>query len=403
LAVLISLFFLISYLLSLISLNPNRFLPSADLLLSQKVTSSSDIRRIVWVGAIELTNRYPFFGSGIETFAYAYNFTRPAVHNLTSEWDYVYNKAHNEVLNYLATTGYFGLFSYLLMWSGFIYLAISQVIKWENYQAGKLKSNLTTLQPYNPPTISFYICSLLAIFITNFFGFSTTTISLFTFTLPVIFLKLTSAQAEDQKPTPSLKLSRSWQLFYFVYSLFIIVSVFNYFSSDRNYALTKAAKEEGDLVSCYQLLNRSISLRPDPEYLDEQSLTSANISATLKIQKQLSDSDKFKNQALELNNQLIKTYPLNLDYQKTSYKINYLIYLANLENKPVAKKYFQATVDALEKAQKIAPTQVENYFNEAQILLYKDPKKAKELINQVLRLKPNYQPAKDFLQKLLEG
>ena len=68
--------------------------------------------------------KYPLFGTGVETFAYSYGFVRPIAHNLTSEWDYVYNKAHNEYFNYLALTGFLGLGAYL----GFIAVFIIYVL-----------------------------------------------------------------------------------------------------------------------------------------------------------------------------------------------------------------------------------------------------------------------------------
>src|SRR3989338_10670201 len=80
-----------------------------DLSVDTGVTTSSDIRKIVWQGALELGKKYPMFGTGVETFAYSYYFERPKEHNMTSEWDYLYNKAHNEYLNFLATTGFIGL------------------------------------------------------------------------------------------------------------------------------------------------------------------------------------------------------------------------------------------------------------------------------------------------------
>src|SRR3989344_1379759 len=71
-------------------------------------TESGQIRFIVWQGALDIFKHYPIFGSGLETFAYSYYQYRPTSHNLTSEWDFLYNKAHNEYLNYLATTGIVG-------------------------------------------------------------------------------------------------------------------------------------------------------------------------------------------------------------------------------------------------------------------------------------------------------
>ncbi|MFC1626059.1 O-antigen ligase family protein, partial [Patescibacteria group bacterium] len=59
-------------------------------------TESGTIRKIVWKGAVEIWKHYPILGSGVETFAFSYYKFRPTEHNLTSEWDFIYNKAHNE-------------------------------------------------------------------------------------------------------------------------------------------------------------------------------------------------------------------------------------------------------------------------------------------------------------------
>jgi putative inorganic carbon (hco3(-)) transporter len=74
-------------------------------------------------GAWELTKKYPLFGSGVETFAYSYYNVRPVEHNLVTEWDFLYNKAHNEFLNYAATTGFVGS-RCLFIFSRFISLVV---------------------------------------------------------------------------------------------------------------------------------------------------------------------------------------------------------------------------------------------------------------------------------------
>lgn len=93
------------------------------------ITGSGKIREIVWSGALELGRRYPLFGTGLETFAYSYYGVRPVAHNLTSEWDFLYNKAHNEYLNFLATTGFVGLGMYILMIVAVIYLFVRTIKK----------------------------------------------------------------------------------------------------------------------------------------------------------------------------------------------------------------------------------------------------------------------------------
>ena len=81
-------------------------------------TESGEIRKIVWTGAIRIwqgSSKNFWLGTGPETFAMAYYQYRPVEHNMTSEWDLLYNKAHNEYLNYLSTTGLLGLASYLFL------------------------------------------------------------------------------------------------------------------------------------------------------------------------------------------------------------------------------------------------------------------------------------------------
>ncbi|KKP99309.1 MAG: O-antigen polymerase, partial [Candidatus Levybacteria bacterium GW2011_GWB1_36_18] len=95
-------------------------------------TDSGKIRLIVWRGAIDVWKNNPIFGTGVETFAYAYYKYRPIEHNLTSEWNFLYNKAHNEYLNYLATTGVFGLLSYLSFIAFFLFIFLATIFKTKN-------------------------------------------------------------------------------------------------------------------------------------------------------------------------------------------------------------------------------------------------------------------------------
>ncbi len=109
------------------------------------ITASSDIRKIVWPGAIALGLKFPLFGTGPETFAQTYYWVRPASHNLTSEWNFLYNKAHNEFLNYLANTGFFGLLSYLLL------ILFTSLLLLKNHSFELLAGFLTILITNFPP------------------------------------------------------------------------------------------------------------------------------------------------------------------------------------------------------------------------------------------------------------
>ncbi|MDO8260063.1 MAG: O-antigen ligase family protein, partial [Candidatus Magasanikbacteria bacterium] len=84
-------------------------------------TESGQIRLIVWHGAIDVFKSSPLLGTGPETFVSSYYKFRPATHNQTTEWQFFYNKAHNEFLNYAANTGLLGLLSYLSFLSTLIF------------------------------------------------------------------------------------------------------------------------------------------------------------------------------------------------------------------------------------------------------------------------------------------
>ncbi|MBI4137207.1 O-antigen ligase family protein, partial [Candidatus Roizmanbacteria bacterium] len=63
------------------------------------ITDSGEIRKLVWQAAWDATRARPYFGWGADTFAWIFYRFKPLAHNLTSEWDFLYNKAHNEYLN----------------------------------------------------------------------------------------------------------------------------------------------------------------------------------------------------------------------------------------------------------------------------------------------------------------
>jgi len=102
-------------------------------------TESGEIRKLVWKGAINIWKDYPLTGSGPETFALLFPKYKPPEHNLTSEWDFVYNKAHNEYLNYLATTGLLGTLFYLIL----ILSSLLQIFKSESPISRQIKNSKT--------------------------------------------------------------------------------------------------------------------------------------------------------------------------------------------------------------------------------------------------------------------
>lgn len=122
-------------------------------------TESGQIRLVVWRGAIKVLSTNPILGTGPETFVSTYYLTRPDEHNKTSEWEFFYNKVHNEFLNYLANTGLLGLGAFLI----FLLLTFRELLF-------KLKPEVSSP---NRLMAKAAVAALLGYLTTIFFGFST--------------------------------------------------------------------------------------------------------------------------------------------------------------------------------------------------------------------------------------
>lgn len=369
-----------------------------------EITDSGDIRKIVWRGAIDLGFKYPFFGTGVETFAYSYFFVRPKEHNIVSEWDFIYNKAHNEFLNYFATTGFFGLSTYLLM----IFTAIYFFMRWiYNIQVLKddvirKSKNKTLINNYfnNQLLIFCFFLAYFSILVTNFFGFSTTTINLYFYLIPGIILMLVSNQDKNKTTqtrenlTVTMKQKILLFLIFLIY-LFGLRYIFYYYLADINYSAADNFLKINEYSMAFKKVNNAIILKSDEHvYYDKMAQISANISAYYFLDKSSHQKKEVKKRGefyLDLakgaNSYTLNASPKNVSYWKTKAKINYLFYQVK-EN----KNYLNESISSLKEAIKLAKTDPRLYYSLAMIF-YDDLGQYQEaltLIDQSIELKPNY-------------
>lgn len=129
-------------------------------------TETSTLRLIVWQGAIDIFTKNPLLGTGPETFAYSYQKYRPLEHNKTTEWNFFYNKAHNEFLNYLANIGILGFILYLT----FLFFVVKNLLQIAKYA----ESETATLAKA-------ILAALIGYHVAIFFGFSTVSTQLYMF------------------------------------------------------------------------------------------------------------------------------------------------------------------------------------------------------------------------------
>lgn len=356
-------------------------------------TDSGTIRKIVWQGAIDIWKNNPIFGSGLETYAFAYYQYRPAAHNLTSEWKFLYNKAHNEYLNYLATTGTFGIITYLSIIGVFLFITF-------RYLSQKRK---------NPPGNDFLIVAILAgygtILITNFFGFSVVIINIFFYIIPAFVFIL--ARLIDYDKTYKLSFSKKEFLILNnkqkiaigltgIIGVYLIYTLVNFWNADRSYYFGSNFDRSGDYQRAYPFLKTAISLRPsEPTFKDEYSYNVTVLGASVVDQIQKS-TDKSKNQqnlqiakqliqeALNTSNQVVTEHPNNIVFWKTRVRVLYTL-------SQIDQSYLPQTLIAIKRAATLAPTDADVSYNLG--ILYGqngDFKNAIKTLQNTIKLKVDY-------------
>lgn len=370
---------------------------SASEVTSSQVTDSFDIRKIVWRGAISLGLRYPLFGSGVETFAYAYNFVKPKDHNLTSEWDFIYNKAHNEYLNFLATTGFIGLAAYLFP----ILMLIGLVFK-------KLKNPLTNSKLKSSDNYLLILClglSWLTILVTNFFGFSTTVINIYFYILPAFLVVSGIDRLRIQEMNIPHQISTRVGLT--LSAIIVIVGSWfslSYFVADIFYAKAEnllRVQEPNEAIKYYK---KALFLKPEHVYRDKLSTAYASLAFVRAFTEQKNTTNDAEIATLiresdAANREALSSSPKNPFYWKTRAK-NYFVFYQLTEDQSM----YEEADEALDNARILSPTDPKLIYTKAlfyvttlegkKTLLEGQKRYLREtilpLIDESLRLKPNF-------------
>jgi putative inorganic carbon (hco3(-)) transporter len=376
-------------------------------------TDSGKIRLLVWRGAVSAWNENKLIGTGVETFAYAYYKHKPKEHNLTTEWDFLYNKAHNEYLNYLATTGIFGLGSYLLVIGAFL-LKTGQWLIASSKQRKKSENNHKPYAISNILVIFGLVSGYISILITNFFGFSVVIINLFFFLIPAFVYVLSGIvntenaiifpkSKEESIPASVSKKSlgekiklnkKQWALstVLLLVSLLGLLSLIDYIRADMQYSQGSNLNKGGAYQEAFPYLINAASLKPnEPVYKDELSLNMGTLAAALILQKDASNAATFTKEAIALNDDVVRTNPNNIVFWKNRVRLFYTLAQADTENE---KKYIQQAIEAITKARSLAPNDAKVTYNLGVMIGQSgDRKKAVEILEESIKLKPNYRDA----------
>ncbi|MBI1982086.1 MAG: O-antigen ligase family protein [Candidatus Levybacteria bacterium] len=347
-------------------------------------TDSGKIRMIVWRGALDIFKNNPLIGTGVETFAFAYYKYRPIEHNLTSEWDYLYNKAHNEYLNYLATTGLVGLGAYLIMIITFIILILKRART-------------------NSLLVNGLLAGYLSILVSNFFGFSVVTVNLYFFLIPA-FAFILGGMISPQKTlsfpigVKKIKITNyqlpitllRWPIiFLIIVATFVgILTLLRFFLADKAYALGFNLDRTGQYQLAYPKLLEAVALRSgEPAFMDELSLNNAILSAALSFENEATLASQLKDTAIGTSDLVVEKHPNNIVFWKTRVRALYALSQTD-------EQYLPLALEAVKKASALAPTDAKVSYNLG--LLYGqngDTDRAVEVLEKTIKLKPDYYDA----------
>ena len=335
-------------------------------------TESGQIRKIVWKGAIDVWKKYPLTGSGVETFAFSYYQFRPVEHNLVSEWDFLYNKAHNELLNILATTGLLGLGAYLFF-SGVVVF----------YFVKKIKASPDILDVA-------FLAGFFGIFVTNFFGFSVVAVSLLYFLLPAFAICLKGGEKVRLAGYKNLDSRQKTGVFLALFIAgYLLLAIGRYWYADLLFAKGKALNDAEDPVKARSELTRAITLSPkEAVFWDELSQSDTLIAVALNEAGENSKAKEFALVAINESSNATTLSPRNLNLKRN--RANLFIKLSALD-----PNYLANARDILIEAITYAPTEAKLYHNLG--LTYArlgDIENAEKVFEKTISLKANYRDAR---------
>ena len=346
-------------------------------------TESGTIRQIVWTGALKLVREHPILGTGPETFAYTYYWVRPVAHNQTSEWDFLYNKAHNEYLNIAAGAGLVGLAGYLFWHAACAFAGFAAVIKSKKVQ----QETDDTVRSYRPVLLA----GIIAFFVTNFFGFSV---------IPVYFMMtVLAALASIISPDPGSKSDpRSWIEFeptIIHYSFLIFLSLLaltwpmRLFLADLAYAKGKAYLDINQIGTAIPLLTRAVADRPrEPLFhsaLGEAYAAVAAAASSSKNEVVKATTQKYTDLAVTEAALNKNENPWHLNYYKSRAKI----YLTLATFNPA---YNSDAAAELSRARELAPTDPKLAYNLGLLdTRLNNLPGAESQLKAAISLKPDYQ------------
>ena len=178
-----------------------------------------------------------------------------------------------------------------------------------------------------------------------------------------------------------VKATKALILFLTVYLLY---GTFKLWYADTLFAKGQRSLDAGNPGRAYNLLTLASDInKAEPFYKSELAYAAAQAAAALE-ETDSTLSAQLKNEAVNRLNEVLSESPRNVSYLRTAVRTYFELSVLD----PV---FLDKTIESLDKAILLAPTDPKLYYNKALVLSAADRKEEEiTLLQKALKLKPNY-------------
>jgi len=319
-------------------------------------------------------------------------------HNMVSEWDFLYNKAHNEYLNYLATTGAFGFLTYMALIVVFLLWVMGYVL-W-----GKQEKLIT----HNSLLVTSLAAGYISYLVQDFFLFSVVNVSLLFYLFPAfafVFTEATKPLSDKNiiakafsrlfdliiRNSISQKIAQSLVILVVVITLF---SLYNLWEADTYYKVGSDYNDLNNPGRAYTNLIKAVQLNSkEPLYLAELGSAAASSSIALSTDD-ATTSGQLKDDAQFFTDLALSISPMNTTINRTAIRTYFSLALLDPQ---LQKK----TMEIVDKSIALSPTDPKLLHNKGIVLAqFDEMKEATASLQEAIKMKPNYRDARISLADL---
>lgn len=350
----------------------------------RKTNPSNTARIEGWKAGLQTFLERPVIGTGPSTFRYGFTKHKSIKYIRATGTGVIQADAHNDIIQFLATTGSVGLAAYLYLW----YVLFTQGIK-------KIRKDNDFIG------VGCFL-SLLALFIQNQFNFSTvTTSATAAFLAGILFYN-------RQERVISLNISRfvrkTATLIIIILAIFLTLRVGQFIQAYLTYKKGLSFKENGDISTAIQLISAASQIAPrNGTYLNSL------VQVYREVAKKIKDEElkySYIKKTIELAKKNVDYHPYRSEYYHNCASV--MVWGAQetigIDNPKALYEEYSKAWAMYRRSIELDPNFVQSWVNLAKLAhLIGDVEKAKAICKKVLEIDSSNKEIGLILENLNKG